>query len=117
MKSINAEKASVKDWLSTLSDAAKGKHYPKLWKRVYGLVAVPERRRHVVSLAKLEKYTKEGDNVVVPGKVLSNGELTHKLNIAAMEFSEPALKSLKEANCKVVNLKEMINSDKIRVIT
>lgn len=114
---INVEKSSIKDWLSLLGEASKGKHYPKLWKRVYGLVAVPERRRHVVNLSKLDKYTKEGDNVIVPGKVLSTGELNHKLNIAAIEFSDSAVKGLEKAGCKVVNLKEMLNSDKIRVIT
>ena len=113
---INAEKSIVKEWLGTLNEAAKGKHYPKLWKRVYGLVAVPTRRRHSVNLSKLDRNTKTGDNVVVPGKVLSSGAIKHKINISAMEYSESALKSLREADCKILSIKEMLNSEKVRVI-
>lgn len=114
---INVEKSSIKEWLNLLSEASRGKHYPKLWKRVHGMVAVTERRRHEVNLSKLERYTKEGDNVIVPGKILSKGELTHKVRIAAIEYSAPALKSLRESDCKIVSLKEMLNSEKIKVIT
>ncbi|MGD0729405.1 MAG: 50S ribosomal protein L18e [Candidatus Micrarchaeaceae archaeon] len=113
---INAEKQVIKQWLELLSEASRGKKYPKLWKRVYRLVAVPARTRKVVNLTKLEKYTKDGDNVIVPGKVLSNGVITHKLKIAAIEFSEPALKNLKEANCKIVDLKDMLAAEKVHII-
>lgn len=116
MKSINVEKSSVKEWISELSAASKKEHYPKLWKRVHELVAVPARRRVSVSLRKIERYTKEGDNVVVPGKVLSNGEIRHKVTIAAIEFSEPALRSLKGADCRVIGIKEMLSSKNVRVI-
>ena len=113
---LNVEKSSVKEWMDALSAASRKEHYPKLWKRVHSLVAVPARRRASVNLYKIGKYTKEGDNVVVPGKVLSNGEINHKVNIAAIEFSAPALKSLKEANCKIVGIREMLGSKRIRVI-
>ncbi len=113
---INAEKSSVKEWLSALSGASKGKRYQKLWKRVYSLVEVPARRRAVVNLSKINSNTREGDNVVVPGKVLSNGRIGHRVNISAIEFSGPALKMLKDANCNVVELKEMLNAEKVHVI-
>lgn len=113
---INVEKSNVKEWLAILSAASKGDHYQKLWKKVYRLVEVPSRRRHKVDLRKLETNTKDGDNVVVPGKVLSNGEMTHKINISAIEFSDNALKSLREADCKVMHIKEMVNSKNVRVI-
>jgi large subunit ribosomal protein L18e len=113
---INVEKKSVKDWLSVLDGAAKGSHYGKLWKRVHSLVEVPSRRRPSVNLYKIDMYTDEGDNVVVPGKVLSTGQLTHKFNIAAIEFSGGALKTLKEANCKVIDIKEMVKADNVHVI-
>ena len=113
---INAEKSVVHDWLNTLSEASKGVHYPKMWQRVHRLVEVPARKRIAVNLSKIERNTKEGDNVIVPGKVLSNGTIKHKVNITAMEFSSGALTSLKEANCKVVSLKDMIKTSKVNVI-
>jgi len=113
---ITVEKGEIKEWLRLLAEASRKDHYPKLWKRVHNLVAVPERRRTSVNLYKIERYSKENDNIIIPGKVLSNGEITHRVNIAAVEFSEPALKRLKEANCRIVELKEMLNSKNVKVI-
>lgn len=113
---INAEKSIVKEWLSTLSEASKKDHYPKLWKRVHRLVEVPEKRRVEVNLSKIESITKAGDNVLVPGKVLSNGEIKHSVTISAMGFSGSALKMLKDANCKIVPLKDMVKAEKVHVI-
>lgn len=113
---INVEKSNVHEWLGVLGEASKGKHYPKLWKKVYKLVEVPARRRVEVNLSKIEGSTKEGDNVVVPGKVLSTGKIGHKVNIAAIEFSGSALKSLNNSGCKVVNIRDMLNEKKIHLI-
>lgn len=113
---INVEKSNIKEWLNTLSAASKGQHYPKLWKRVYRLVGVPTRRRVEVNISKIELNTQDGDHVIVPGKVLSNGEMSHKVTIAAIEYSGPALKMLKDANCKIITIKEMINAEKVHVI-
>ncbi|MGI0133638.1 MAG: 50S ribosomal protein L18e [Candidatus Micrarchaeaceae archaeon] len=113
---INVEKRDVIEWLDVLSEASRGKHYPALWKRVRGLVAVPSRRRASVNLYKLNKHTKAGDNVVVPGKVLSVGAMDHKINVAAIEFSMPARSALKAADCKMMTIKEMVKADKVHLI-
>ncbi|MGD0511099.1 MAG: 50S ribosomal protein L18e [Candidatus Micrarchaeaceae archaeon] len=112
----NAEKSEVKEWLSTVEAASKGQHYPKLWKKVYRLIDVPSRKRSGVNLSKISQNTKEGDNVIVPGKVLATGEINHKVTISAMEFSGPALKALKEANCRIIGIKDIVKSDRICLI-
>jgi large subunit ribosomal protein L18e len=112
----NAEKGEIREWLLLLAEASGKDHYPKLWKRVRRLVAVPARRRASVNLYKIERYSKDGENIIVPGKVLSSGEIKHKVNITAIEFSAPALKSLKEANCNVIGIKDMLKSKNVKVI-
>jgi large subunit ribosomal protein L18e len=113
---INVEKQNVKEWLDVLDGASKEEHYRNLWKRLRTLVAVPARRRASVNLYKLDRHSKAGDNVVVPGKVLSTGTLGHSLNIAAIEFSAGALKALKESGCKVMGINEMLKEEKVRII-
>ncbi|MDE1810721.1 MAG: 50S ribosomal protein L18e [Candidatus Micrarchaeota archaeon] len=113
---LNIEKTQLKDWLATLSEASKGERYANLWKRVYRLSAVPARRRHSVNLYKVNENTEEGANVIVPGKVLSIGPMDHKVTISAIEFSAQALAALKEANCKIVPLREMTKAQKVQVI-
>ena len=113
---LNVEKSSVKEWLGTLSEGAMAEQNGKLSKRLYRLVAVPRRRRRSVNLSKIALNTKEGDNVVVPGKVLSSGKISHSVNIAAVEFSADAVKGLRAANCKVVGIREMLGKKGIRIV-
>lgn len=113
---INVEKSNIKEWLKTLADGARSEQNGKLSKRLYGLVAVPRRRRRSINLSKININTKEGDNVVVPGKVLSSGKIGHSVNISAIEFSADALNGLNEAKCKVVDIKKMLGRKGVRVI-
>ncbi len=112
----NAERSDVKEWLDVLSRAAGQDRSPKLWKRVHHLVSVPARRRASVNIYKINKHTKDGDNVVVPGKVLSVGMMDHKVNIAALEYSKKAEALLSGASCRMVKISEMIGQKRVSVI-
>ena len=57
------------------------------------LSEVPARSRKTVNLYKINKYSEEGDNIIVPGKVLGEGQMDHKINITAMEYSARALRT------------------------
>lgn len=113
---LNIERQDIKDWLQTLDSASRQDRYKRLWKRVYKMSAVPSRRRKSVNIYKINRYTREGDNVIVPGKVLSEGSMAHKVNICALEFSGKALETLKASNCKVSKLSDMVKADKIKII-
>jgi response regulator RpfG family c-di-GMP phosphodiesterase len=54
---------------------------------------------------KLNKFTKEGDVVVVPGKILSEGEMDHRITVAALSFSGKTKDKLK--NCDVKTIREL----------
>lgn len=64
-----------------------------------------------VNLDKIEKESKEGDTIVVPGKILSMGKISKKIKIAAMNFSEAAREKLKNAKCEIVSLEEEIKKN------
>ena len=113
---INVERNDVLEWLDALSAASASSRSPKLWKRVHSLLAVPARRRVGVNVYKINKSSKEGDNVVVPGKVLSLGTMDHKVNIAAVEYSKKAAETLNSTNCKIMGIKEMINQKRVSII-
>ncbi len=113
---INAEKPVVSSWLRELDGAAKGGHYQNLWKKLYRMVEIPARKRPVVNLSKIEANTKDGDKVVVPGKVLFDRKINRKVTISAMEYSSTALGSLKESGCSVIGIKDMVKEKGIKVI-
>jgi large subunit ribosomal protein L18e len=78
-----------------------------IWKRVADDLERSTRSRRIVNLAKLNRYTKENETVVVPGKVLGGGALEHKINIAAFKFSESAKKKLESNGSTIISLNEI----------
>ena len=62
----------------------------KIWKRIAEDLQASTRSRREVNLSRLDKYTEANETVIVPGKVLGDGELGHKLKVAAFKFSNKA---------------------------
>ncbi|MAF36246.1 50S ribosomal protein L18e [archaeon] len=61
-----------------------------IWTRVAKDLSRPRRIRREVSLLRINKYSKDGDKIIVPGKVLATGELNHKVEVYALEYSQDA---------------------------
>jgi large subunit ribosomal protein L18e len=76
------------------------------------------RRRPEVNLWKIDKYSKEGDLVVVPGKVLSEGELSHSIGLVAFNLSKKAEEKVK-GKAKLHSFDYLVKEKpkKIKVIT
>lgn len=68
-----------------------------IWANIAERLERPRRNKTGVNVWKINAYTKEGDTVVVPGKVLSDGELDHKVNVAALNFSKSAEAKIKKS--------------------
>ncbi|MBI2647649.1 50S ribosomal protein L18e [Candidatus Woesearchaeota archaeon] len=91
-----------------------------LWRRVANDLEKPTRQRRVVNLSSINRYTKENDVIVVPGKILGAGNLEHKLTISAFQFSNGAKEKIEKAGAKIISLldlsKENPNGKGIRII-
>ncbi len=112
----NIEKENLQTFLEKVLVSGKGTKESPLRTKVYGIASRSRRRRVVVNLSKLEKCAKEGDSVIVPGKVLGAGRIGKKISICAVEFSEDALGKLKGAGCSIVGVEELLKRDKVRLI-
>ncbi len=110
------EKTSIISILETLKSAGASGKSNKLWKDVYKYASKPKRQRVAVNLKKLDKIVKDGENVIVPGKVLAVGTLSHKFNIAAIEYSADATEKLKKAGCKMEKIESFIGKKDVRLI-
>ncbi|HLC52383.1 MAG TPA: 50S ribosomal protein L18e [Candidatus Nanoarchaeia archaeon] len=92
----------------------------KFWKRVLKDLQKPSRQRRQVNVYKIEKYAKQGETVLVPGKVLSVGNLNKKVDVAAFNFSEEAKKKIENAKGKVLTIQELIQQNpegkKVRIL-
>ena len=79
-----------------------------IWRRVAELIDKPKRQRVAVNLSKINRYTREGDWVIVPGKVLGAGELDHSVNLACLKLSEKAYRKLVESGSKIYKIREFV---------
>ena len=81
-----------------------------LWKRVASDLEKPTRQRRIVNIYKIDKFSKEKEVVIVPGKVLGLGELSHKVDVAAVSFSEDANKKISK-NGAVMSITELMKKN------
>ncbi len=85
------------------------KKNPK-WMDVASILAGPKKKMKNLNVGELEKFSSE--KIVVCGKILSEGEITKKVKVAALDFSEKAKEKLKKAGCETKTILEEINDNK-----
>ncbi|MFP4645301.1 MAG: 50S ribosomal protein L18e [Candidatus Woesearchaeota archaeon] len=61
-----------------------------LWKRIATELEKPTRQKREVNIFKIEKFARDGETVIVPGKVLGSGAINKKVTVAALNFSDSA---------------------------
>ncbi|MBI2142415.1 50S ribosomal protein L18e [Candidatus Woesearchaeota archaeon] len=79
-----------------------------LWRRIAADLERPSRNRRAVNLSRISRYTKSGETVIVPGKVLSSGMLDKSITIAAWQFSQQAVDKIAKANAKALSISELM---------
>ena len=79
-----------------------------IWKAIASNLERPTRKRRIVNLSKINRYTKENETIIIPGKVLGSGTLDHKLTISAYQFSDSAKEKLAKVGAKIIPLPELI---------
>ncbi|WP_159901312.1 50S ribosomal protein L18e [Salinirussus salinus] len=61
-----------------------------VWSDVADRLEKPRRTHAEVNLGRIERYAREDETVVVPGKVLGSGALRKEVTVAAVDFSGTA---------------------------
>ena len=82
-----------------------------LWKRLATDLERPARNRRIVNLSRINRFTKDNDTIVVPGKVLGSGAIDHKVTVAAFAFSDGAVEKLRKKNCDVMSISELMQKN------
>ena len=83
----------------------------RLWKQIAFELEKSTRLRREVNLLTINKHTKENEVVLVPGKILGNGELTHKVTVAAFNASQSALEKIKQSGGKFIMIDEIMRTN------
>ncbi|MBU0457487.1 MAG: 50S ribosomal protein L18e [Nanoarchaeota archaeon] len=92
----------------------------KFWSRIKKDLCKPTRQRREVNIYKINQFARDGETVVIPGKVLSVGEMNKKVDVAAFSFSQEAKVKIESAKGKALSIKELLklNPDgkKVRIL-
>ncbi|MBI5036836.1 50S ribosomal protein L18e [Candidatus Micrarchaeota archaeon] len=83
-----------------------------VWARVAEIIRAPRRRRPEISLARLGRVTKEGDKVVVPGKIIGAGKVGHKLTIGYLAVSKASVDELEKEGIEAMPFAKFIEANK-----
>lgn len=75
-----------------------------VWRDVAERLSKPRQKRAKVNISRLNRYTTQDDQVVVPGKILGAGLINHPVTVAAVAFSEQARGKILRAKgkCKLI---------------
>ncbi len=87
---------------------ASAENKAKIWKDVAERLARPRRLYSEVNVSKIERYVRDGETIIVPGKVLGGGNITKAVTVAALSFSESARKKIESAGGKCLTIPQLI---------
>ena len=97
---------NLKSLLADLKDKGHKEKSPFLL-RLAGDLGRSSRQRRIVNLSRINRHSRDGETVVVPGKVLAAGELSHPVTIAAWKFSQKALDKIRKSKSKAIQIPEL----------
>jgi len=101
------EKKTNPELVKTIIEAKKKKN----WLQVAAILSSPRAKRINMNLDKINNEAKEGEIVVVAGKVLSQGELDKKIKVVAFSFSEMAREKISKAKGETLTILEEIKKN------
>jgi len=112
MKSLTKIKKQVRkktnqELVETILSAAKNEK----WMDVARIISGTRRNRLSVNLDKIDKETEDGETIVVPGKILSQGDISKKIKIIALAFSENAKEKLSKGKKEFATIEEEIKKN------
>lgn len=106
-----------------LIDSLKQKGFKEeaaLWRDVALRLERSTRRQAEVNLSRINRHTSPDELVLVPGKVLGSGTLNHKVQVAALQFSQQARNKIHHAGGKCLEISQLMEENpkgsRIRII-
>lgn len=87
---------------------ASTKNDAPIWSKMAELALKPSSVRRSINVNKINEFTKDGDVIFHPGKVLGMGTISHKITVSSFSISNAAAKKITEAGGKIMNYKEII---------
>jgi len=79
-----------------------------IWKDLENRFLKSRSHRVEVNISRLSSVTKDGEVIMIPGKLLGSGEIGHSLTISALSVSENAVKKIINSGGKIISLSKLL---------
>jgi len=80
-----------------------------IWRDLAKRLSRSRSRRAEVNVSKIARFTKKGDKVAVPGKILGSGAIDHPVTVAAFNFSKSAEEKIAKAGGRCVTFSDLMS--------
>ena len=110
MKKTKATNPELLEVINFLKKQCREKD-AEIWWDIAERLAKPRKRGIVVNLSRLNRFTHRSETVVVAGKVLATGRLSHPVTVAAFAYSAKAREKITAARGKCLSLFDLIKKN------
>ena len=91
-----------------LKSASKKNEAP-IWSKIAKNALKSNSNKKTINLKKIDRLTDDGNAVVISGKILGTGKLSHKVLVSSFSISNSAAKKIKESGGEILQLSDMID--------
>ena len=101
------EKLELKT-VSSLKHASKINNAP-IWSKLAKISQKSSSAKKIVNIKKINEHSEENNVIVVPGKVLGMGNISHKITLCSFSISNAAAKKIIESGGQIIKFNELID--------
>ena len=92
-----------------LKEASKRNKAP-IWLRLAELALKPSSAGRTINVSQINRLTKDGDVIIVPGKVLGTGTMSHKITLCSFSISNSGAQKILQQGGNVLSYSELIKN-------
>ena len=93
--------------IKELKSASKKNEAP-IWSKIAKNALKSNSNKKTINLKKIDRLTDDGNAVVISGKILGTGKLSHKVLVSSFSISNSAAKKIKESGGEILQFSDMI---------
>jgi large subunit ribosomal protein L18e len=83
----------------------------QIWRDIAIRLEKPSKNYAEVNVSKINRYAKEGETLLIPGKVLGSGVLDSKVTVAALNFSESAVSKISGKQGECISIEQLLTQN------
>lgn len=83
----------------------------QIWRDIAVRLEKPRKNYAEVNISKINRYARDGETVLIPGKVLGSGVLESPVTVVALTFSDAAVSKIAGAKGRCMTIEELLTSN------